>query len=138
MGYKNIEISRDVDQSYMLKGTSTNQHSSLNKTDASQLLRIENQSSTSSNNQNSTNNILADLGQTFLAQDTSTHQNSTQFSSGVQKSKHSVRSSGGYYAGATKFKTGRTNSLSQIGVSSPSGQIPHVAMSTPTHESHKP
>lgn len=35
MGYKNIEISRDVDQSYMLKGTSTNHHSSLNKTDAS-------------------------------------------------------------------------------------------------------
>lgn len=33
MGYKNIEISRDVDQSYMLKGT--NHHSSLNKTDAS-------------------------------------------------------------------------------------------------------
>lgn len=36
MGYKNIEISRDVDQSYMLKGgSSNNQHSSLNKTDAS-------------------------------------------------------------------------------------------------------
>ena len=35
MGYKNIEISRVVDQSYMLKGTSTNHHSSLNRTDAS-------------------------------------------------------------------------------------------------------
>jgi hypothetical protein len=121
MGYKNIEISRDVDQSYMLKGTSTNHHSSLNKTDASQLLRIENQSSNSSNNQLSNNNILQDLGQTFLAQDTSTHQNTTQFSANISKSKQSVKSTAGYYAGATKFKTGRTNSLSQIGVSSPSG-----------------
>jgi hypothetical protein len=42
MGYKNIEISRDVDQSYMLKGNSTNHHSSLNKTDASQYLKVEN------------------------------------------------------------------------------------------------
>jgi hypothetical protein len=30
MGYKNINISRDVDQSYMLKGSSTNRHSSQN------------------------------------------------------------------------------------------------------------
>jgi len=28
MGYKNIDISRDVDQSYMLKGSSTNRVSS--------------------------------------------------------------------------------------------------------------
>lgn len=27
MGYKNIDISRDVDQSYMLKGGSTNRQS---------------------------------------------------------------------------------------------------------------
>lgn len=47
MGYKNIDISRDVDQSYMLKGSSTNRLSSQNQT-----LILDKQSSLGSNNNN--------------------------------------------------------------------------------------
>lgn len=52
MGYKNINISRDVDQSYMLKGGSTNRHSSGNQNNTTtgySQLTIEKQSSTGSN-----------------------------------------------------------------------------------------